>query len=548
MNALSNLLSIITTPFRQLLMVPLQVVSTPKRFWGLSLPRRASILVFLMLSVLAVVCFFLWKHNDQGVEWEHAWKYVLIVAVLIVMTSIVVDYMVKTWLDHDVSGFPDIDEAWEHGLEELRAAGLSLSDLPLFLVLGASEDAQAKSLLGASTLPLTVSSVPSGDRSPLRWFAGPDGAVLVISHAGRLSRLSAKSGEPVSDVEIPMQHLGTLAPPMTEFGRTAAPFAEADSFAPSWAVGSGTVTSGGSQPAYMAGGTLTPDFGAEAHEQPPRGALAGPAIRSRSAPVTLTKDQAETASARLEHVCRLLCEERLPLCPINGILIVLPFDLIARGEAETSEVHISVRMDLSTLSTVLRLRSQVVALFGGMERADGFTELMRRLGPKVANEQQFGKGYNPHCAPLDEELSAVAQHACGAFEDWTYHLFAQKSSRHSNPRGNRQLYSLVCKIRSLQRRVEDVIVKGFSSDGDLNSEKPHLFSGCYFAATGEKDDRRAFVSGVFKNRLLAQDEDVEWTKESLAENEWFQWIANLLVAADVLLIGAIVVMIVFWWK
>jgi type VI protein secretion system component VasK len=307
--------------------------------------------------------------------------------------------------------------------------------------------------------------------------------------------------------------------------------------------GGDTMTHIPEQPAYLGGGTLTPDFGAQVHEQPPRGGPAAAHTARRIPPLALPKDQAEKATARLEHVCHLLRRERSPLCPVNGLLTVLPFEIIARGDPEASEVHNSVRSDLATLRTGLRVRSQVIALCGGMEREAGFPELKRRLGPKVANDQQFGKGYNPHCPSIDEELAAVAQHACGAFEDWTYHLFAQKSERLSNPRGNRQLYALVCKIRSLQQRIENVIVKGFAANGD-SAEKPHLFSGCYFAATGDRDDRRAFVAGVFKNRLLAQDEDVEWTSDALAENDWYQLSANLLVALDVLLIGVIITAIV----
>ena len=88
-----------------------------------------------------------------------------IVAVLIILTPIVVEYMVKTWLDHDVSEFQDIDDAWTQGLAKLREAALSLSDLPLFLVLGSPDDAQARSLMSASTLNLIVNSEPAGEEA-----------------------------------------------------------------------------------------------------------------------------------------------------------------------------------------------------------------------------------------------------------------------------------------------------------------------------------------------------------------------------------------------
>ena len=551
MIALQRLLTKFARPIMPLFMGPMQLVSTPNRILGMSLPRRAGVFVFLTLSVLAVACFF-WTRprlHDTGHEVHYIW----IVAVVVVVTPIVVEYMVRTWLDHGESQFPDIDQAWAQGLAKLREAALSLGDLPLFLVLGAPDEAQANSLMGASSLNLTVGSEPAGEGAPLRWFAGPDAAVLFVPAAGCLSRLAVKIGEAPTDFVSPSQDAGTMSPPPDEPGRRVSRTVEIPESFSFDRTGMSQVPrsmmSAPVQPTFMGGiGTLTPDFGDQTSDQSLGGGSLG-AVSRRFAAITLTKDQVETATARLEHVCRLLLKERLPLCPINGILMVLPFELVARGEQETSELCNSVKTDLTTLKTVLQLRSQVIALFGGMERTEGFPELMRRLGPKVANEQQFGKGYNPRCAPVKEELSAVARHACGAFEDWTSFLLAQKNEQRSNnPRGNRQLYSLVCRIRALQQRIEHIIVNGFSSDGETSAELPNFFSGCYFAATGDKDDRRAFVTGVFKNRLLAQDNVVEWTDASLNENDWYFETANLLVLADVLLIGTIVTLLVIWWK
>ena len=555
MNASGSLLTKVTKPFMRFLMMPLHVVATPNRCLGLSLPRRAAVFIFLMWGLLAVACYWQWSSKLEDLGRTATVIFIAIAALVVVSTACVTEYMIKTWLDYDVSGYPDIDEAWAHGLAELREAGLSLGEMPLFLVLGVPDDAQAGSLMGASTMNLTVNSVPSGENTALRWFAGPDAAVLVVSGASCLSRLAAKAGEPADVAEMPMENMGgTMAPPPSEFGDTAGGFGGPESFSMernSPSVPPRSMLSTPSQPGgHRAGvGTLTPDFWEQAEDQLPLGGPPGSSVARWSAPITLTKEQSETATARLEYVCRLLLKERLPLCPINGVLTILPFDLVARGEQDAGELGNSVKTDLKTLRTVLQLRCQVIALFGGMEHTEGFPELMRRLGSKIANEQQFGKGYNPRCPAIKDEVAAVARQACGAFEEWAYYLLlGKKGDQRSNPRGNRQLYSLVCRIRSLQQRLGDVIVNGFASDGGSHAERPQFFSGCYFAATGDKDDRRAFITGVFKNRLLAQDNIVEWTRESLEENAWFQRIANWLVVTDMLLIAATVAMVYYIWN
>jgi hypothetical protein len=554
MKALDRPLAFIALPFRTLLTVALPIFWMPKRVLGLLLPHRAAIFVFVVLTVVASVLLFELKTRIEQIGPLSVVAAVIVLLVL--LCAFVVEYTVKSWLEHDVSGIAEIDDAWQRGLVELEAAGLSLCELPVFLVLGVPDEKSARSLLAASSLNLKVNGIPAGDQAALRWFVGPSACVLVLSRVGRLSRLVAKASEPVAADpgrgQVPPKREGTLRPP-GEFGSTAppgmAPYELKESFSPTVSpllpAEHRALMDSPVQPPYIAGrGTLIPEVATPGDEQPLPGAPTRQRQGSGMPVVALSEEEADSATARLKHVCRLLRRERLPDWPINGMLTVVPFDIIARPDAEqqTGEVYNSLHMDLATLRSELQIRSQVVALFGGMEREAGFLELKRRLGPKVANEQQFGKGYNPRCPAVENELALVAQVACGAFEDWTYHLFAQKGERLSNPRGNRQLYALVCKIRSLQQQIERIIVHAFAASDD-SGEKPHLFSGCYFAATGDREDRRAFIPGVFKNRLLAQDCDVEWTSAARAENGRYELWANLLGLLDTALIVFIVTMI-----
>jgi hypothetical protein len=73
---------------------------------------------------------------------------------------------------------------------------------------------------------------------------------------------------------------------------------------------------------------------------------------------------------------------------------------------------------------------------------------------------------------------------------------------------------------------------------------PHMFSGCYFGATGDEKDRQAFVAGIFKNRLQPQHKIVEWTLAAIANNERYQLIANLLLAIDIVLLSVILTLVV----
>jgi hypothetical protein len=208
------------------------------------------------------------------------------------------------------------------------------------------------------------------------------------------------------------------------------------------------------------------------------------------------------------------------VCPANGVLTLLPFSFVQHSDAAGVALRFAVQNDLDTLLQGLRLRCPVVALVGEMETEPGFQELVRRVGPTIAKKQRFGKGFNIWNAPAAEQLEAVCTHACGAFEDFTYKLFKEAGSLQKVR--NKQLYALLCKVRHrLRRRLEDVLVNAYGFDperGQANPEKL-LFSGCYFGATGERDDQQAFVWSVLVDKMLAEEAELDWTEAALAEDD-----------------------------
>jgi hypothetical protein len=206
-------------------------------------------------------------------------------------------------------------------------------------------------------------------------------------------------------------------------------------------------------------------------------------------------------------------------------------------------VQRAAKRDLATLLRGLMVRCPVTALVVGMEEHNGFQELVRRVGHDRAAGQRFGKGFNLSNPPLPERLEALAAHACGAFEDWVYTLFREKGSL-AKP-GNTRLYSLLCKIRrDVQTRLGNLLAVGFGHETDDDSGEDGLFfGGCYFAATGESEDRQAFVKGVF-DKLPDQQEELQWTDRGLGEDQKYQILSNVCLGIDMLLLIGLVVLIV----
>jgi hypothetical protein len=289
--------------------------------------------------------------------------------------------------------------------------------------------------------------------------------------------------------------------------------------------------------------TGTMNFGAGSEFTGEAPVVATTTARRTGPTVSMSPNVASEQTARLEYVCQLLKKSRQPYCPINGVMTLIPFDLIKRGEAESVEVQRAVRNDLETILRTTQLRTQVISLVVGMEAESGFRELVRRIGKEPAKAQRFGKGFNVWNPPIPEQIEAVSTHACGAFEDWAYALFREKDGLSKT--GNTKLYSLMCKIRSqLRTRLEGILVDAYSREADNGSSGKGglLFSGCYFAATGETEDRQAFVKSVF-DRMFEQEAELDWTDEAVAEDARYQRMANLAIGFSGLLILAMIGMV-----
>jgi hypothetical protein len=276
----------------------------------------------------------------------------------------------------------------------------------------------------------------------------------------------------------------------------------------------------------------------------PQQSYSAPAPRQMQTALLSPQESAEQLE-KLQHVCRLLRRARSPMCAVNGILTLLPMPAIQGSIREAEELQRAVKSDLRTIDRALDLRCPVTALVVGMEQESGFRELVRRVGRERAAVQRFGQRYDLRSVATAEEMHALCAHVCGAFEDWVYTLFREQGAL-SRP-GNMQLYGLLCKVQlSVKNRLAEILAGGFGYDPTYASEPPVLFSGCYFAAIGETEDRQAFAKGVF-NKLIEEQEQVEWTPRALASNRRYLWLAYTGLILDAALVIAIGAMIAWRW-
>jgi hypothetical protein len=482
--------------------------------------------VFLMLLVAGVwVAFWL---DEGNIPWRHSmsWQRIAAEVLLVIAIPLVLYQAIRWWLEGEQSAFPDIDFAWRAGLDGLAQSGLSLSGAPLFLIIGSASPRSESALIGAAGLSLRVHDLPEGP-APLHWYAGPDGIYLVLSEACGLSSLAALLEKRRAQGQSPPDR---LTAPSLPAPAEAAPSRSAA--APAAARQTALPKAGGSRGTLMLDQFVAEQRAAETQAAETQAAVATaeepaePLVMARVSdqPAVVPQQEAARQLARLEYVCRLIRKARFPLCPINGVLVLLPFEMLQASQRETQQLEKTVRSDLACLQRELGIRCPVTAFIVGMHLERGFRELVRRVGRERATAQRFGRRFDVRMIPTAEALATLCALAAGVFEDWIHTLFREADAL-TRP-GNLRLYGLLCKMRStLSSVLTEVLVGGFAHEANSRDlPEPIPFSGCYFAATGETEDQQAFVRGVFE-KLVEEQEDIEWTRQAVAANRRWQMAA-----------------------
>lgn len=523
-------------------------------------PGKGSCLVTLFLILLVPTVWLIFLLDTDNVPWRHSmsWTRITLQIVLVAVIPIFVYRAIRSWLETEKSRFPDIDYAWQAGVAALEENGMSLQSAPIFVVIGSRGEALERAIMSAADFDLRVSNVPEGP-APLHWYANPDAIFLFCSETSWLSSLTrafddfvaeARSQGATDQEDVPAADLSAVS---AAGGETA----------PEPGEPGGTIMLGDfmqpesqSSPRAAAGSALTPASTIQSDDASwislsPTSVGGGPLSAGGVSTAALTEDRPALLSSteitehmqQFDYVCQLLRQSRQPLCGANGVLTLLPFDMLQAGAWTAAELRDAIRGDLATVQSSLRLSCPVTALVTGMENERGFRELVRRVGRNRSANQRFGSRFEIRSIPTPAELRKFAGHVCGAFEDWVYSLFREQQVL-MRP-GNTRLFGLLCKVRStLKNQLGDVLAGSFGFERDrAKGESPQLFSGCYFAATGRTHDRQAFVKAVL-SKMLDNQEEVEWTAEAYRDARLVRWLTLagrlLLVVFLILLLYMIV--------
>lgn len=530
MNILRRLLARITGPIRSLFSSPLRLLSNPGRLLGFSLPTRVAIFVAVVL-VIGIGALVWLRYRDQGLAREaFAWWVWLMLLVVVVAIPLMVRHLVQLFLIGPQSPYPEIDEAFWAGVAAMEEQGLDPDEVPIFLVIGLSEESQIDAVLGATQLQFAVRGVPKG-RKPLRWYATPDAVYLVCAQSSQLAKVVNVAPEaatvptktPTTEMRQTLSRT-LMAMDMNDLDRPEKPPNLFDK--PNDQASSGRNQS-------LSGTLMADDVSLRQMGLAPKRAK------------KLSEADARDIQEELEHVCRLLHQLRQPACPANGVLTLLPYSILLNEAVDLSQIEYALMGDLETLGHGLRLRCPAIVLVTGLEDEIGFRELVRRVGPQDAVHRRVGRGCDVRAEPSRELLGFIAANMRSRIEKYAYRQFGRPGGL--TEMGNSRLYSLVCKVRTeIYDRLARILVGAFGHDSTDRGSEPFFFGGCYLAATGQREDLQAFARGVVSGRLMEEQEFLEWNKEARTEETFYQTLSHVGLLVDFVLV-IVLAWLVFCW-
>jgi IcmF-related N-terminal domain len=373
--------------------------------------------------------------------------------------------------------FPDIERAWKRAILELEQVGIEIREKPLFLILGRPA-AALDGLLAGSGLPMRLRAAHSDLAAPIQLYAGDSGIFVACPTLSVVG----------TSVDAWLAGAGSV---VSETGATDA--ASTAAIGP----GAGDGTTGSAPPTAP-----------QARRQADRRSLLE---RAR---------ELERTSAGLRLLCRLVVRDRRPYCPINGIIVALPFGL-AGSDANSDSVGEACQQDLDTVEAVVQVQCPVFAVFTDLDRQQGFHELAGSL-TQEALVDWLGVDLPP-IPDLRDEAMAEAMNA--AVRWLAYHrlptlirpVWKFQPDAGLDP-ANVRLYELFRAAQEGCHVLSRILVQGFYR-GPRRQAK---LAGAYLVATGATEIDRAFGSYVFR-RAIALQNDVSWTPAMIARDRILRW-------------------------
>ena len=339
------------------------------------------------------------------------------------------------------SEWPDIDGAWTKATEAIERAGIDLQSVPVYLLLGRPA-ADMRCLFSSAQVPLSVPQTPRDPTAPLHAYANSEAVYIACSDTSLLGQQATLLAE-YSAAQAALASTEDSA--ACSDAEELPPWSDNGSDHPVKSVDQDSVES-----LQTAVALLVKDESVSETAALPQAALPRRSLLEQAEVI-------ERTSSRLEYLCTLIARDRKPYCPINGLMVLLPFSA-SDDELTAGETALLLERDLTTVRQTLEVRCGVITLICDLQNTPGGGELLARF-PQGQRDRRLGVSF-PLLAQCDSEkapemIRTGIQWTCNSLIPPLVYRLAQIRGGQNVPtadqlRLNSQLYHLAAEMRQLR--------------------------------------------------------------------------------------------------
>jgi hypothetical protein len=232
-------------------------------------------------------------------------------------------------------------------------------------------------------------------------------------------------------------------------------------------------------------------------------------------------DDIALATSRLRHLCNLLSSRRRPYCPINGVLVLLPF-AAANSEVAANQAGAFLERDLEVLRDSLEVQCPLFVMVCDLEHVPGCRELLQRF-PEEQRHRRLGLKLPPVPLSEIEQRPAMIEEAvewiCTKLTPTLVLRLLQvdrtgPEAEDQQLNGNSRLYDFLYQLRERHHLLARAVCRCVRGTGGRTWQ----FGGCFLGATGsDRQAEQGFVTGLFPSINELQD-CVSWAPNALVED------------------------------
>jgi len=235
----------------------------------------------------------------------------------------------------------------------------------------------------------------------------------------------------------------------------------------------------------------------------------------------------EGINRRCSYFTNKVVDLRFPLCPANGIAVVVPIPYLT--QLNINSILASAQNDLLLIRDNLQIECPIFVFFSDIDQVPGFEEVAPLLKLNKSNEP-FGVAFSSCSNNLDsnEVAKKITNAVTWSLIEWlpkTIYPFLKKHNTTRNESAS------VVRFLSILWKLEPVLSQFAAKLLTPDNKKPFLAGGCFFIATGNEQNLQDFYEPAFKNMVKLQN-FVSWTSLAFYQDRIrtiFTWIGYLLL-------------------